>query len=101
MDTHARKLVVIITEAILEKPLVEDVKRLGALGYTVYNVRGGGKRGERAGAWDADRNVEMKVIATEAVAEAISRHVLETYCANYSVTVFLADVAVLRPEKFP
>jgi nitrogen regulatory protein P-II 2 len=101
MDTHARKLIVIITEAILEKPLVEDVKRLGALGYTVYDVRGGGQGGERAGAWDADRNIEMKVIATEAVAEAISRHVLETYCANYSVTVFLADVAVLRPEKFP
>lgn len=100
MDTHARKLIVIITEAILEKPLVEDVKRLGALGYTVYDVRGGGQRGERAGAWDADRNIEMKVIATEPVAAAISRHVLDTYCANYSVTVFLADVTVLRPEKF-
>jgi hypothetical protein len=43
----------------------------------------------------------MKVIATEPVAAAISRHVLDTYCANYSVTLFLADVAVLRPEKFP
>jgi len=101
MDDHARKLIVIITEAVLEKSLVEDVKRLGALGYTVYDVRGGGKRGERAGAWDADRNIEMKVIATGPVAEAIGRHLLETYCANYSVTVFIADVAVLRPEKFP
>ena len=101
MDTHARKLIVIITEAVLERVLTEDVKRLGALGYTVYDVRGAGRRGERAGHWDADRNIEMKVIATEAVAQAISSHVLDTYGANYSVSLFLADVEVLRPEKFP
>jgi hypothetical protein len=34
------------------------------------------------------------------VADAIARHVLDRYCANYSVSMFLADVAVLRPEKF-
>jgi len=100
MDTHARKLLVIITESALEKELTEAVLRLGAQGYTIYDVRGGGRRGERAGDWDGDRNIEMKVIATEAVASAISRHVLATYCPHYSVSMFLADVTVLRPEKF-
>jgi hypothetical protein len=101
MDVHARKLLVIITEAALEKALTGDVLRLGALGYTVHDVRGGGSGGERAGDWDAERNIEMKVIATAPVAEAISRHVLDTYCPHYGVSLFLADVTVLRPEKFP
>jgi hypothetical protein len=42
----------------------------------------------------------VKVIATAAVAEALTAHVLATYCPDYSVSMFLADVAVLRPEKF-
>jgi nitrogen regulatory protein P-II 2 len=101
METHARKLLVIITEAALEKSLTGDVMRLGALGYTVHDVRGGGHRGTRAGDWDADRSIEMKVIATDAVANAIGRHVLETYCLHYSVAMFLAEGSVLRPEKYP
>jgi nitrogen regulatory protein P-II 2 len=101
MDMHPRKLLVIIAEAALEKALTEDVKRLGAQGYTVHDVRGVGRQGERAGDWEADRSIEMKVIATEAVAQAIGRHVLEAYCDHYSVTMFLAEGSVLRPEKFP
>jgi len=101
MDTHPRKLLVIIAEAALEKVLVEDAKRLGALGYTVHDVRGGGRHGTRAGDWEADRSIEMKVIATPAIADAIAQHVLAAYCPNYPITLFLADAQVLRPEKFP
>ena len=100
MDTHPRKLLVIIAEAALEKALVADARRLGAQGYTVHDVRGGGRQGTRAGDWEADRSVELKVIATASVAEAIARHVLAAYCPDYSVTMFLADAHVLRPEKF-
>ena len=100
MDTHPRKLLVIIADAAPEKAPVADAKRLGAQGHTVHDVRGGGRHGTRDGDWEADRSVEMKVIATEAVAEAIARHVLATYCADYSVTMFLADAQVLRPGKF-
>ena len=100
MDTHPRKLLVIIAEAAIEKDLLEDAKRLGAQGYTVADVRGGGRHGERAASWDGDRNIEVKVIATPPVAEAIVARVLEAYCPHYSVSMFLSDVAVLRPEKY-
>lgn len=100
METHPRKLLVIIAEAALEKALVEDAKRLGAQGYTVTDVRGGGRHGERAASWDGDRNIEVKVIATTAVAEAIAARVMEAYCSHYSVSMCLSDVQVLRPEKF-
>ena len=45
MDTHPRKLLVIISEAALEKNLVRDARRFGAQGYTITEVRGGGGGG--------------------------------------------------------
>lgn len=46
-----RELLVIIAEASLEKLLADDVKRLGAHGYTVADVRGSGSTGVREGIW--------------------------------------------------
>jgi len=100
MDSHAKKLLVIIGEAALEKQLVADARRLGAHGYTISAVRGGGERGEREARWEADRSIEMKVICDEAVAAKLAQHVLETYAPNYAVTLFTADVGVFRPQKF-
>lgn len=100
MKTHARKLIVIITEAALESLLVKDILRLGAHGYTIADVRGGGRHGTREAAWEGDRNIRMEVICDEAVAEAIAAHVREQYSVNYATTIFVADIGVLRPEKF-
>lgn len=100
MQTHARKLLVIITEAALEKQLIRDARQFGAHGYTIYDVRGGGEKGEREAAWDADRMVEMKVICEEAVASRMAAHVLASYAPHYALTMFTADVGVFRPQKF-
>ena len=48
----------------------------------------------------ADRSIEMKVICEIGVAERLAAHVLETYGPHYSVTLYFADVSVVRPEKF-
>ena len=74
LTKHARQLLVIIAEAALEKSLVRDVKRLGAHGYTVYDVRGEGAMGVREGEWEADRTIEMKVICEAQVADQIAEH---------------------------
>ncbi|MCM5682607.1 transcriptional regulator [Schlegelella sp. S2-27] len=100
LTKHPRQLLVIIAEAALEKSLVRDVKRLGAHGYTVYDVRGEGESGVREGAWEADRTIEMKVICEAGVADQIAQHVLTAYAPHYGVTMFFADALVLRPEKF-
>jgi hypothetical protein len=34
------------------------------------------------------------------VAAKLARHVLETYGANYAVTLFTTDVGIFRPQKF-
>ena len=100
MQTHSRKLLVVICEAALEKLLAEDARRLGAAGYTVTDVRGSGRGGTRDGSWEADRSIEMKVICEAGVAERLAAHVLDAYGRHYSVTLYFADVSVVRPEKF-
>jgi len=100
MDTHPRRLLTIITEAAIERALVADCRRLGAQGYTVLDVRGGGLGGEREGAWEADRSIELQVICGAEVAERIAEHVLAHYAPNYAVSLYLSDVQVFRAQKY-
>jgi nitrogen regulatory protein P-II 2 len=106
MDKHPKKLLVIFAEAALEKRLVQDAKRLGAHGYTAWDVRGAsgmdvpGGSTIRAGNWDNDRTIEMKLICSPQVADAIAQHVLAEYAQDYGVSLYFADVQVLRSEKF-
>jgi nitrogen regulatory protein P-II 2 len=100
MRKHTKALLVINAEAVLEKPLVRDVRERGAQGWTVTEVHGASLEGVREGSWEADRTIEMKVICEPAVADAIAEHVLATYAAHYSVALWFADVQVLRPERY-
>jgi nitrogen regulatory protein P-II 2 len=100
MNEHPKKLLVILVEAALEKVLVRDARQFGAHGYTISEVRGGGDRGDREAAWEADRSIEMKVICEAAVAEQLAQHILANYAPHYAVTMFTVDVGVFRPQKF-
>jgi len=100
MQTHPKKLLVIIAEAAIEKLVARDARRLGAHGYTVGDVRGGGEHGEREADWEGNRSVRIEVIGEQPVCEAIAEHVLAHYCPHYAVSMYLADCAVLRPHKF-
>ena len=100
VEKHARRLLVIVTEGVLERPVVADARRLGAQGYTVYEVRGGGVHGDHGGEWDVDRSIEIQLICTAEVAERIAEHVLAQYARHYRVAVWLSDVQVFRADKF-
>jgi nitrogen regulatory protein P-II 2 len=100
MDKHARKLLVIITEAIIERTLVADCRRMGAHGYTVMEARGGSDQGEREGAWEGDRSIALHVICSEDVAERIAEFVLDQYAPDYAVSLYLSDVQVFRGQKY-
>ena len=71
MIKHSKELLVIIAEATLEKMLIDDVKKLGAHGYNITEVRGSGDSGDRDGIWEADRTIRMEVICETRVAEEI------------------------------
>ena len=100
MLKHQKKLLVIIAEAVLEKTLIGDARRLGAQGYTVYDVRGGSQYATHEGCWDADRMIEMKIICEDSVADAMADHVIQHYASDYGVSLFFSDIEVIRPQKF-
>lgn len=100
LHKHPKKLLVLIAEAAIEKRLVADAMRLGAHGYTVHDVRGGSQHAVREGNWEADRTVELKVVCDEPVADAIAEHVLRTFGPHFGLTMYFADVSVLRPDKY-
>ncbi len=100
MQKHSRKLLVVISEAAIERSLVADARKLGAHGYTLSEVRGGGASGDHEGDWDIDRSIQLQLVCSEEVAERIAEHVLAQYAKHYRVAVYLTDVQVFRADKF-
>ena len=100
MTSETRKLLTIVTEAVLESDLAELLPTLGATGYTIVNARGRGSRGAREAGWSTNSNIRIEVICEPATADRIAEHLREHYYRNYAMVLFLSDVEVLRPEKF-
>jgi hypothetical protein len=42
----------------------------------------------------------MEVICEEAVAEKVAEHVMANYAKNFSLSLYVSDVGVIRKEKF-
>lgn len=97
---HPKSLLVIVAEAVIERTLLHDARTRGVQTWTVSDVRGGSREGEREGAWEADRTVEIKLVCDPAVAETIAEHVLQKYAPHYPVALYLMPVAVFRPERY-
>lgn len=100
MPDDSRRLITIVTEAILEVELCEILEQLGATGYTVTNARGSGHRGIRDAGWSSSSNVRVEVVCNEEVAQRITAHLRDNYYDDYAMILFESDVRVLRPEKF-
>jgi hypothetical protein len=100
MDKHLRKLLTVITEASLERRLVEDLRALGARGWTLTDARGQGARGKRTSDWEHGGNIRLEVVCDAALAERLAAHLRERYYDHYAMILFMSDVEVLRPGKF-
>lgn len=97
---HTRKLVTIVTEAVLEATLVRELDELGAPGYTITDARGRGSRGTRSAGWDLAGNIRVEVVCGAEVAQAIATRLRERYYDDYAMILFTCDVEVLRSAKF-
>ena len=100
MNAHMRTLLTVICEAALEKKLVADLQALGAPGWTISDARGSGSRGVRSAGWETEGNIRLEIICARDVAERIAEHLQARYYANFAMVCYLAQVEVLRPEKF-
>ena len=100
MQTKHRKLLTIVTEALLEQRMVRELERLGARGYTITDARGKGGRGIRDAGWESSGNIRIEVVCESATATAIAAHLQDQYYDNSAMILFIGDVEVLRPGKF-
>ncbi len=99
-NTPSIKLLTVVTEAALEKPLQRDLKQLEARGYTISSASGRGSRGARNADWEASGNIRVEVVGSEAKVRRIAEHLQQRYYENYAMIIWLSDVEVLRPGKF-
>jgi nitrogen regulatory protein PII len=100
MPNDTRKLLTIVTEAVLEPDICDTLKEIGAAGYTITNARGSGSRGVRDAGWSSNSNIRVEVICGEDVAERIAEHLRRNYYDDYAMIIFESDVRIFRPDKF-
>lgn len=100
MNSYKKKLLTIVTEAALETTLIRDIDRLGAHGYTVSDARGRGEHGVRDAGWRPSANIRVEVVCDAETVETLAAHMRDRYYQDYAMILFIADVEVLRPEKF-
>lgn len=99
MQTQPLKLVTIVAESVLADRLAAALKRLGATGYTLTQVRGQGSRGLRAGEVPGD-NQKIEVLVSAAAADRILAMLAGEYFPNYAVIAWVSEVSVVRGQKY-
>ena len=93
------KKVTIIAESLLQEGIVKILKAKGGTGYTVKACTGEGSRGIHASDFEG-RNIQLDTIVRADVGEEILKEVSERYMKNYALIAYMADVQVVREEKF-
>ena len=99
MQTSNRQLVTIVSEAVVEHKLIDDIKACGAKGYSLSHVRGEGVTGNRS----LDLNgpsVRLETVVTDSVAEKIFEMLSDKYFGTYATVAWVTPTLVLRPERF-
>lgn len=99
MHTVTLKLVTIVAERLFRERVQEELRKLGAKGFTVTDAVGHGSRGIHASQWEG-RNVRIETVVSPEVADQIVEHVAERYFEHYAVIVWVQSVDVVRGDKY-
>lgn len=100
MEPNQRKLLTVVTEALLENSITEALDQLGASGYTIVDARGRGSRGVRDAGWTSSGNIRVEVVCDEDLAHRIAESFRDRFYNDYAMILYINDVTVLRPDKF-
>lgn len=85
-------LLTIITETVLEDTLIDEIKELGAKGYTVSDARGKGTHGTRSGRWTQGGNIRLEVIGDADLCARIAERLHANYERDYGLLMFTSPV---------
>jgi nitrogen regulatory protein PII len=100
MSRTTRRLVTIVTEAVLERELAKEFESVGIRGYTLTEARGRGRHGERSSDWEHSANIRIEVLCDEQAAGRLMERLRQRYFEHRAMVLFAQDVEVLRPELF-
>jgi nitrogen regulatory protein PII len=100
VQLHPVKLIKIIVEKPVVSMIINLLKELGLFGYTMYDVKGVGAKGLRLGKTTDKSNVAIEVITSELNAEALLERIHDDHLQHHIIIVYLADIKVIRKEKF-
>jgi len=94
MPTQAKVLLTILSEALLEDTLIDEITALGAKGYTISEARGRGTHGVRTGKWTAGGNIRIEVIGDAALCTRIVERLKSAYDKDYGLLMFTCPVEI-------
>jgi nitrogen regulatory protein PII len=94
-----KTLVSIVTEAAVEKAVVEELMALGVDSYATSDVRGRGPRKDQG--WEPKEYsaVRIDVLCDENVARAISAKLSVPYLRGYSMTITVSSVSLVQSHR--
>ncbi|MFM7014261.1 MAG: P-II family nitrogen regulator [Actinomycetota bacterium] len=99
MILSSRKLITIVAEAALENRLTQDLKAIGAKGYTVTPAHGTGPKNQRVGDMEGG-NIRIEMVCSEELLEQVIELLKRNYLTNYACSFWVSDVQVLREERY-
>jgi hypothetical protein len=92
MNAQPMQLLTILTEAVLEDTLIDEIMELGAKGYTISEARGRGTHGVRTGKWAAGGNIRIEVVGDAALCRRIVERLHSQYERDYGLLMFTCAV---------
>lgn len=90
----------VVANAEREVRLIETANKYGASGYTVWDVRGGGRSGSHTGTLDADRNIFFIMVIDKDHADDMLAALERMMGRGHHLTVWVTDAQTLpRPTS--
>lgn len=93
------RLVTIVAEEVLHNRLVTTVQAAGATGYTVSAATGAGSRGLRSTTLGG-QNIRLEALLSPAAADRLLEVLARDWFPHYAVVAWMADVEVVRGDKY-
>lgn len=87
-------LLTILTEAVLEDTLIDEIMALGAKGYTITEARGRGTHGVRTGKWSAGGNIRIDVVGDADLCRRVVERLRDEYDRDYGLLMYTSPVQV-------